>query len=70
MDKLLEHIQVERYFVKNLSSKSCDEVPMDMFPGWAKRMAEMQIQSYKKQHSNQKLFYRKTMQCIWTWRQL
>ncbi len=28
-----------------------DEVPMDMFPGWAKRMAELQIQSYKKQHN-------------------
>ncbi|MFC1489032.1 NAD-dependent epimerase/dehydratase family protein, partial [Thermodesulfobacteriota bacterium] len=24
--------------------------PMDMFPGWAKRMAEMQIQSYKIQY--------------------
>lgn len=27
------------------------ELPMDMFPGWAKRMAELQIQSYKKQHN-------------------
>lgn len=25
--------------------------PMDMFPGWAKRMAEMQIQSYKIQYN-------------------
>jgi len=27
------------------------EEPMDMFPGWAKRMAELQIQSYNKQYS-------------------
>ena len=33
-----------------------DEVPMDMFPGWAKRMAEMQIQSYKKQHKIKNYF--------------
>jgi GDP-L-fucose synthase len=32
------------------------EEPMDMFPGWAKRMAELQIQSYKKQY-NLKNFY-------------
>jgi len=32
------------------------EEPMDMFPGWAKRMAELQIQSYKKQY-NLKDFY-------------
>jgi GDP-L-fucose synthase len=29
---------------------------MDMFPGWAKRMAELQIQAYKKQY-NLKDFY-------------
>ena len=27
-----------------------DEPPMDMFPGWAKRMAELQIQAYKIQY--------------------
>lgn len=27
------------------------EPPMDMFPGWAKRMAELQIQAYKKQYN-------------------
>lgn len=27
-----------------------DGMPMDMFPGWAKRMAEMQIQAYKIQY--------------------
>ena len=27
-----------------------DGAPMDMFPGWAKRMAEMQIQAYKIQY--------------------
>lgn len=29
---------------------SMDKAPMDYFPGWAKRMAELQIQSYKIQH--------------------
>lgn len=29
---------------------SFSEPPMDMFPGWAKRMAELQIQAYKKQY--------------------
>jgi GDP-L-fucose synthase len=27
-----------------------DGPPMDMFPGWAKRMAELQIQAYQKQY--------------------
>ncbi len=27
-----------------------DGPPMDMFPGWAKRMAEMQVQAYKQQY--------------------
>ena len=27
-----------------------NEPPMDMFPGWAKRLAELQILSYKKQY--------------------
>lgn len=27
-----------------------DGPPMDMFPGWAKRMAELQIQAYKHEH--------------------
>jgi GDP-L-fucose synthase len=32
--------------------KDCDfsKPPMDEFPGWAKRMAELQIQAYKKQY--------------------
>ena len=34
-------------FVEN---EITDGVPMDMFPGWAKRMAEMQIRSYKIQY--------------------
>lgn len=32
------------------SDNSNDKPPMDMFPGWAKRMAELQIQSYKIQY--------------------
>ena len=31
--------------------------PMDMFPGWAKRMAEMQIEAYSIEHKLKKLFY-------------
>ena len=30
--------------------KEFDGEPMDTYPGWAKRMAELQIQSYKKQY--------------------
>ena len=35
---------------------SFDKQPMDMFPGWAKRMAELQIHSYKKQFKLEKYF--------------
>ena len=31
-------------------TENLDGPPMDMFPGWAKRMAEMQIQAYKIQY--------------------
>jgi len=31
-------------------SEHADGPPMDMFPGWAKRMAELQIQAYKRQY--------------------
>lgn len=34
------------------SEDSSDKPPMDMFPGWAKRMAEFQIQSYKIQYGH------------------
>lgn len=30
--------------------KDTDAAPMDMFPGWAKRMAELQVQAYKIQY--------------------
>ena len=30
--------------------KNRDEVPMDMYPGWAKRMAELQIRAYREQY--------------------
>ena len=33
-----------------------DKSPMDMFPGWAKRMAEMQIIAYKKQYNIKNFF--------------
>lgn len=33
------------------SDYNTDKAPMDMHPGWAKRMAEMQIQSYKIQYN-------------------
>ena len=32
------------------------EPPMDIFPGWAKRMAELQVQSYKKQYDLKNYF--------------
>ena len=31
-------------------TENCDGPPMDMFPGWAKRMAELQVQAYKIQY--------------------
>lgn len=30
--------------------KNLDGVPMDMFPGWAKRMAELQIKAYREEY--------------------
>ena len=38
------------------SNKDFASEPMDFFPGWAKRMAELQIQAYKKQY-NLKNYY-------------
>ncbi|WP_440924843.1 NAD-dependent epimerase/dehydratase family protein [Candidatus Pelagibacter sp.] len=38
------------------SEEDSDKPPMDMFPGWAKRMAEMQIQAYKKQYNLKNFF--------------
>ena len=32
-------------------TENLDGFPMDMYPGWAKRMAEMQIESYKIQYN-------------------
>lgn len=32
-------------------NENLDGAPMDMFPGWAKRMAELQIQAYKIQYN-------------------
>ncbi len=33
-----------------------EKLPMDMYPGWAKRMAELQIQSYKIEHDLKKYY--------------
>lgn len=33
-----------------VETENRDGPPMDMFPGWAKRMAELQIQAYKQQY--------------------
>jgi GDP-L-fucose synthase len=38
------------------SEEDSNKPPMDMFPGWAKRMAEMQIQAYKKQYNLKNFF--------------
>lgn len=34
-----------------VEGQNADGPPMDMFPGWAKRMAELQIQAYKTQYN-------------------
>ena len=31
--------------------KNRDDAPMDMYPGWAKRMAELQIRAYREQYN-------------------
>jgi GDP-L-fucose synthase len=41
-------------FVEN--EEDINKPPMDMFPGWAKRMAEMQIKAYKKQYNIKNFF--------------
>ena len=38
------------------SEEDLNKPPMDMYPGWAKRMAEMQIQAYKKQYNLKNFF--------------
>ena len=38
------------------SEEDINKPPMDMFPGWAKRMAEMQIKAYKKQYNLNNFF--------------
>jgi len=41
-------------FIEN--EDDINKPPMDMFPGWAKRMAEMQIKAYKKQYNLKNFF--------------
>jgi len=41
-------------FIEN--EEDINKPPMDMFPGWAKRMAEMQIKAYKKQYNLNNFF--------------
>lgn len=43
-----------KVFIEN--EKDANKPPMDMFPGWAKRMAEMQIKAYKKQYNLNNFF--------------
>jgi len=38
------------------SEEDSNKPPMDMYPGWAKRMAEMQILAYKKQYNLKNFF--------------
>jgi GDP-L-fucose synthase len=38
------------------SEEDINKPPMDMFPGWAKRMAEMQIKAYRKQYNLNNFF--------------
>jgi GDP-L-fucose synthase len=41
-------------FIEN--EEDINKPPMDMFPGWAKRMAEMQIKAYKRQYNLNNFF--------------
>lgn len=44
----------KQIFIEN--EDDINKPPMDMFPGWAKRMAEMQIKAYKKQYNLNNFF--------------
>lgn len=44
----------KQIFIEN--EDDINKPPMDMFPGWAKRMAEMQIKAYKKQYNLKNYF--------------
>ena len=49
----MERIQKEVYSEKKSNFKN---LPMDFYPGWAKRMAELQIIAYKKQFNLKNFF--------------
>ena len=42
--------------------------PMDMYPGWAKKNGRNANQSISSSIQFRRLFYCKTLQCVWSWR--
>ena len=57
--KLVYTSSIGAYSSKEIFSEDdeeSDKPPMDMYPGWAKRMAEMQIIAYKKQYNIDNFF--------------
>tara|TARA_B110000971_G_C20022918_1_gene507283 strand:+ start:1408 stop:2397 length:990 start_codon:yes stop_codon:yes gene_type:complete len=59
IDRLVYTSSIGAYSSREVFKEQDDDnnhSPMDMFPGWAKRMAEMQIQAYKKQYNLKNFF--------------
>ena len=52
VDKLIYTSSIGAYSSANVfkETKNREGLPMDMYPGWAKRMAELQIRAYKEQY--------------------
>jgi GDP-L-fucose synthase len=59
ISRLIYTSSIGAYSSREIFIEDADDInkpPMDMFPGWAKRMAEMQIQAYKKQYNLKNFF--------------
>ena len=57
--RLVYTSSIGAYSSREIFHESQDDInmpPMDMFPGWAKRMAEMQLLAYKKQYNLKNFF--------------
>jgi GDP-L-fucose synthase len=59
IDRLVYTSSIGAYSSREIFIEDEEDInkpPMDMFPGWAKRMAEMQIKAYKKQYNLKNFF--------------
>ena len=59
VNRLVYTSSIGAYSSREIFHETQDDInkpPMDMFPGWAKRMAEMQVQAYKKQYNLKNFF--------------